>query len=244
MTTGKPRKKQRGTAMNTNTILKILERQSGAHFEVYSGYAEPGYNDSESGRVALGNWNSRTVSRKVYDKPIPFWLTVKDPDATYVAEDQTMPRIGAILEKLGIALEWDDEWAPCSECGKLIRTQPDSYSWTASYWLSDGDGIYCQDCLLEDPNDYLEYLEGNPDAANTLDLDLKSQGYRHVDESYENGWYGTEDDPHEIAGNLRKIGVERFIFEVDSVGQFNLTFSVYVHELEYHKLNSNEGGDQ
>lgn len=222
--------------METATILEILDNQKDACFGVYCGYAEPGYDDPKSGLVALGDWNSRTVRRKVYDKPLPPWLSIKDPDATYTMEDQTMPRIAAILEKLDIECEWEDEWAPCSECGKLVRVQPSSYGWTRSYWESE-EGAVCQDCVLEDPEGYLEYLEGNPRAANTLDFDLGSQGYRHVEGDYKNGFHGGQcDDPHKITESLQELGIGRFIFEIDDARQFDLSFSVWVHESEYDKL--------
>lgn len=206
--------------MKTSTILRVLEGYPWAHFELhYEGYVEPGYNDPESGLIATGDWNPRS-----WDRPIP-------------KEDLLMPRIGAILEKLKVELQWEDEWCTCGECGKLVRTQPDSYSWTRSYWYNEGIGLYCEDCILEDPEDYLEYLEGNPDTANTLNLDLEDQGYRRVDEDFENGLSGGQcDDPHKIAESLRELGIERFIFEIDSTEQFGLAFSVWVHKSEYDKL--------
>lgn len=203
--------------MNISTILQILDRQPGAYFQLhFEGYAEPGYNDPESGLITTGNWNPS-------------------------GKDNTMPRIGAILEKLGVELEWEDEWCECSECGKLVRTQPDSYSWTRSYWLHDGIGLYCQDCVLDDPEVYLEYLEGNPKTANTLDLDLGGQGYVKTEGEYENGFHSRQnDDPEVIAKSLRKLGINRFIFEIDGTGQFDIAFSVWVHKSEYSKLDSTE----
>ena len=38
------------------------------------------------------------------------------------------------LEALGYACEWYDAWATCSECGKAVRTSPNSYSWQKAYW--------------------------------------------------------------------------------------------------------------
>ncbi len=200
--------------MLRQTILNVLGNYNGAHFVLYPGYAEPGYD----GEVALGDWNPLS-----HGKVIP-------------KEHLTMPRVGAILEKLGVELEWEDEWTACGECGKLVRTSPDSYGWTRSYWESE-EGAVCQDCVLEDPAGYLEYLESNRNTANTLDLDLESQGYRQVPESYENGLYGGQsDDPSLIAESLEKLGIGRYIFEIDGVGQFDLSFSVWVHKTEYHKL--------
>ena len=227
--------------MDTSTILRILDDYACGEFQLHcEGYAEPGY-DPDTEMIATGDWNSQTVRRRVYDKPIPGWLTVKNPNETFEHVDNTMPRIAAILEKLGVALEWSDEWCDCSGCSKLFRTQPNSYSWMASYWLHDGIGQYCQDCVLDDPEDYLEHLEGNPRTANTLNLDLEVHGYRHVKGDYENGLCGGQcDDPHKIAESLEKLGIGRFIFEIDDVAQFGLSFSVWVHESEYDKLDPDE----
>jgi hypothetical protein len=221
--------------MNTSTILEVLRNYADGYFQLHEEYAEPGYDSPESGLIATGNWNSQTTRRKVYDKPIPDWLTVKNPDETYEHIDNTMPRIGAILEKLGAVLEWEDEWEICEECHKLVRTQPDSYSWKRSYWLDDCD-LHCHECIRDDPEEYLEHLEGNPKTANTLDLDLEEHEYRKVDADFENGLCGGQcDDPKIIAEGLRKLGVERFIFEIDGVAQFGLSFSVWVHESEWNK---------
>jgi hypothetical protein len=56
--------------------------------------------------------------------------------------------IDTVLERYGYAVEWSDEWATCDDCGKAVRTQPDSYSWTPRYredLLRQGD-IVCLQC--------------------------------------------------------------------------------------------------
>jgi len=205
-------------------MLSEYAEQGGHYFSLHcNGYAEPGYDDPESGIIATGNWNSSGE-----------WDSAENK---YIDTDNTMPRIAAILEKIGVEIEWEDEWAECSECGKLIRTSPDSYGWTQSYWQNDCE-ILCQDCVLADPTDYLESLEGNEHSANTLDIDLSESGYVCVnDESFENGLYGGQSDsPSVIADDLRKRGITRFIFEIDNVGQFDMDFSVWIHESETDKL--------
>lgn len=227
--------------METSTILQILDNQPEAYFQLhYDGYAEPGYDDPKSGLIATGNWNPSQRLERVWPVDTPDWLKFSNQegkDKLQRVEDYTMSRIGVILGKLGTVLEWEDEWCACSECNKLVRTEPDSYSWTRSYWLQDGIGLYCQDCVKDDPEDYLEYLEGNSNAANTLDLNLEEQGYQKIDEEYENGLYGGQcDNPHKIAESLGKLGINRFIFDIDGVNQFDTSFSVWVHKSEYHKF--------
>ena len=50
-----------------------------------------------------------------------------------------------ILESYGYSLEWSDEWATCSQCYQAVRTVPDSWGWTPSFTLLDGE-LDCVDC--------------------------------------------------------------------------------------------------
>lgn len=79
------------------------------------GYAEPGYS-SESGVIATGNWNGLLPER-----------------------------IERIFSKLEIECEWSDEWAACDDCGKLVRTESDSYFWKPLYVIV-GCGYKCLKC--------------------------------------------------------------------------------------------------
>lgn len=193
----------------------------------YDGYAEPGYDVGEAGIVATGNWNEVTG----YNHTTRQVETISD-----------LPnRILNLFEKMGIECEWSDEWATCS-CGKLIRTQPDSYGWTRSYSVYDGE-YACIECLKEDPEGYLGNLEDNPDMANTIkDIDPADYGYIKVNEdSYASGWHpGQNADPHKVAKELRAKGISRFLFHIDDVGQFDTHWSVYVHSEEEHLLNPAE----
>src|SRR5262249_6021793 len=149
-------------------------------------------------------------------------------------------RIATLLEKLGVELEWSDEWACCDQCGKAVRTKPDSYSWQAAYASTD-DGLTCHECMKADPSDYLRSLEGCSDRCVTIDLDLEAAGYRLLAGDFENGLYGGQADrPELIAEALREQGVERFIFHLDTTGQFDLSFSVWVHEEEFDLIDRND----
>jgi hypothetical protein len=69
---------------------------------------------------------------------------------------------------------------------------------------------------------------------NTIDnIDPEDYGYVKQSDRYENGWHpGQNDDPKAIAKALREKGYRRFLFQVDNVGQFDLRFSVYIHQEE------------
>jgi hypothetical protein len=184
------------------------------------GYAEPGYSDPESGVIAFGNWNDITR-----------WDAAKHE---FVTIGDTPSRIAALLEKLGVELEWADEWACCAQCSKAVRTGPDSYNWKPSFWQDDSGSITCCGCISEDPTDYLMSLEGNTRKCVTLDIDLAEQGYVLLEDGFENGFhYGQDADPKLIGKLLREQGIERFLFNLDHTGQFDLGFSVWVHEDEF-----------
>ncbi len=188
------------------------------------GYSEPGYSDPESGIVALGNWND--VSR--YD------------GRSFVHTDNAPGKVARLLEKVGVALEGSDEWEVCPSCGKCVRTKPDSYAWMPSYASTD-DGFICHECIEVDPTDYLQSLEGDSRRCVTLSLDLEAHGYKLLGDDYQNGLYGGQaDHPELIAGALREQGVERFIFHLDSTGQFDLSFSVWVHESQFDLIDREE----
>lgn len=105
----------------------------------YNGYAEPGYSDPECGIVATGDWNDITN----YVNNVHF--TISDIPS----------RIAKLFEKLGIPIEWSDEWVECSQCGKIVRTEPDSYSWKPAYTLGEGE-LWCHECEPEE-------TDGEPD---------------------------------------------------------------------------------
>jgi hypothetical protein len=189
------------------------------------GYAEPGYDDPASGVVAFGNWNN---------------VTRYDGHEFHVI-DNVPGRVASLLEKLGVELDWSDEWTICEGCHKAVRTQANSYRWRASY-ADDGCGsILCHECIKTDPTDYLQSLEGDSRRCVTIDLDLEVAGYKLLADDFENGLYGGQADrPELIADALREQGVERFIFHLDSTGQFDLSFSVWVHESEFNLIDREE----
>jgi hypothetical protein len=52
-----------------------------------------------------------------------------------------------ILEKLGYAVEWSDEWFTC-DCGTAVRTSADSYIWEPGYKEVNGE-IMCLECAKD-----------------------------------------------------------------------------------------------
>lgn len=193
-----------------------------------AGYAEPGYSDPDSGVIALGNWNSITR----WDETTRQSVTI----------DDTPARVGCILEnRLGIELEWSDEWDECGCCYKAVRTQPDSYDWQRSYIVSDDGEITCHECLTSNEDHqraYLESLEGACEHCVTIDdIDLEQFGYRCLQSDFENGFYGGQAaDPSAIGEALEEMDVSRYVFRLEYAAQFDLGFSVWVHSEQWDRI--------
>lgn len=187
------------------------------------GYSEPGYSDPECGVIATGNWND------------------------YKGSD-LCSRISNLFEKMGIELEWNDEWFSCNYCGKLVRNAPDSHWWKPSYVMGDGE-IECHECIKKDPEGHLKSLEGNYDTCNTIDRiypgqhsyiklnpDLKECKDCDNECEFETGWCGRNDSPQAVAKALEAKGIDRYLFNLEENEQFRSTWSVYVHSDEKDKL--------
>lgn len=126
---------------------------------------------------------------------------------------------------------FSDEYSVCEHCNRAFRTSPDSYSWTANYWLGDGF-IICDECVKEDfAEEYLESMHNNPKIANTIlsDNEMENIGYEKVNaDNYESGWYGTCDDPQEILEKEMEINPEYdYVFSVCGSGQFHTYFDLW-----------------
>ncbi len=187
--------------------------------EIYYGCSEPGY-DEDSG-YALGNWND--VRKEING-------------VTYI--DKTVVRLGAIFEKLGFNIEWNDEWTSCYDCNKIVRTQPDCYSWTPSY-IFDDDAceIICRNCVEEDPERILHVFEGNPDKALTIDIDLSDYGYSLLMDDLRTSMHkGETTDPQEVYKFLSGKNIEKFIFKLEYNEQFRSGYSVWVNDSELDEL--------
>jgi len=88
--------------------------------------------------AATGNWNTVTE----YNVEMKQRVTVPGGDLP--------ARLLKVLEKLGVECEWSDEWTTCCECGRLLRTNPDSWGFRP-YFQETDDGAVCFDCEPEHP---------------------------------------------------------------------------------------------
>lgn len=193
-----------------------------------AGYAEPGYgNDGRKCTfVITGNWNS---------------ITIPQTDNMAEFEDQTLPELCHKFSMGGVRTEWSDEWTPCDACGRLVRTSPDGYGWRP-YYATVGIDTVCAECIKSRPTrtrEYLAELEGNSAHCIPFELPLEKLGYIKInDEPLEHGLHGGQcDDPKIIAENMTAprmwLNVRRFVFMLDSTGQFDIRFSVWVHKDDF-----------
>jgi len=171
--------------------------------DIAQGNVEPGYNDEP---FALGDW----------------WVRV-DGD---LRESKIVP----LLTACGVDSAFYDEWTTCTECYKAVRTSPDHYGWKRGYFLFHDCEVVCHECIGEDPEPYLEALSGDPNKSITIDgVDPEEHGYTQVWGEFESGLYGGQmDSPHAIAKAFEERGWEDFVFSLDSVGQFDVKFTVFL----------------
>lgn len=192
------------------------------------GIAEPGY--PEEAVWVAGNWNSKRFPR---DSEPPLTLAESLPVRLAEALERRIP---------GIELLWLDEWLTCDQCHRAIRSQPDSYSWLPSYVATE-DGYYCLDDITEDDID--QYVNA-PKKALTFTYPLAENGWQRYKPSieqagqvptyrdsdaveFEAGWHpGQDAEPEQIYRQARADGWPEVIFSVDSSGQFDIAFSVWV----------------
>lgn len=131
-----------------------------------------------------------------------------------------------LLEKYGYSIEWEDEWSTCEECGKAVRTSPDSYGWQPSYFIMNDCELFCKDCVPMD--EYLESLEDKPTRALNDHVNPADYGYVKLEGDFENGFHpGQNANPREIYKRLHDAGHKRLLFNIDSVGQFDMYFSIW-----------------
>jgi hypothetical protein len=129
---------------------------------------------------------------------------------------------------------FSDEYTTCDDCGHVVRTSPNSYGWQPDYYMGDGF-IVCGDCFRNNEEYQENYLQdkinNSKSAVNGLikEDQLNELGFSKWNkDSYESEWYdGQNDDPAVIYDKLQD-GYRDIIFFIDSTGQFDIHFSVWI----------------
>ena len=184
-------------------------------------YAEPGYSlDNEEMPILLANWNAETR-----------WNRKTDESETV---SNLMPMLCDFAEKVNCSIEWSDEWSVC-ECQKAFRHSPDSYGWTMFGGHINGQSV-CGECIKIDPDEYFEEISGNPRKAITINgLNPEEHNFIRLNsESFQYGLYGGQNASSDsIAETLKNADITDFLFSIDSTGQFDMKFSVFVREEDH-----------
>ena len=152
--------------------------------------------------------------------------TIDKDKYIFLANWNNFPKNLSHALELNGELEWSDEWMSCSDCNKLVRTQPNSYGWKQSFWLNECE-IICRQCL--DEEEYIRYLLNNPDHVNVFDdLDLSKHGFENLNGEFESGLYGISDKPKDILkAFMAKHPQKEFVFSGLGQEQFRLTFEIW-----------------
>jgi hypothetical protein len=195
------------------TINKLGDITSAPH------YSEPGYKLEEGKTCILfGNWNRNRYHRLG---------EASTPDQ--IAEDDFYEEFCKQLETVA-ELEWHDEWTTCSDCGGAIRTSPDGHGWQKSYVELGGDQI-CRRCAPAQADEIIEELAGNPRLCLSANLGIKlaEHGYVRLAQDFERGLHHHQAaDPQLIGKTLLARGIDRYVFAMEAVGQFDTRFAVWV----------------
>jgi len=190
-----------------NLLEKVLDSllENSVIDEHCLSYGEIGYNLGEGRKgILLANWNK-------FDKHSNFmeWL------------------------EQHYELEWSDEWIVDYNDLTAYRTTADSYSWQQQFRITDCGELITPNSDIEDWVEHCKFDRNNYKVANSclpdfMEEQLEEAGFTLLEEDFEDGWYGKNDNPTEIAERIfDDTEYNELIFVLDSVGQFAITFKVY-----------------
>lgn len=179
------------------------------------------------------------------EKDIQWFIGYAEPGYTdkgkgvLVANWNEEERAGEIAEKLGYETEWSDEWTSCSDCNRLVRTQPSMYFWLPAYVTLGRSGTedICKKCFEADWESYL--LELLPAVENSRHRSLpdwvkeewmQDLGYVRYGEEQETGLHRhQDDDPATVLKQLRPH-YDSIVFQVASKDQFAVQWVTWVRK--------------
>ena len=131
--------------------------------------------------------------------------------------------------------DYDDSVFDCSECYKAYRKDEYNGCGYANYYVGDGY-ILCENCVKENPDDYINSLVNEPTKANTIfDYgELLKLDFEKVNiDPYANGWYNRVDNPTKIMAKARaEKPKSEFIFSIrKTYNPFECEFDLYEREV-------------
>lgn len=197
---------------NVDFLAAIDESGIGRAYE----YAEPGYTVPKDHVAALfGNWNTGNSG---LDLCMALAIGPENEEALLKFLDREF------------ILEWNDEWTYCTECGKPVRTEGDSYSWTPSWVVRDNCGFICLHCI--DFDDVLPDYIDNPNKAWNFEIvRLYGAGFNPLPDSWHGGIREFSVDPRKVYAEIKEKNPENsYIFRITDVEQFGVNFEIWEKE--------------
>lgn len=201
--------------------------------DYYPGCAEIGYDDKP---VLAANWNG------------PGEYERKHLDTEWGREQfkhkATLEKLSRIVDDIQhVSLEWSDKWTGCNDCGKAVRTSPDSYGWQASWvWASDSE-IVCRECWKDSISDIIEFymsdyhhrFSNKALPGDFMEL-LENEGFTCWTETpdectrYETGLHpGQNDNPAKVFKQIMENDKRwEVVFVITDVGQFDIHWAAFV----------------
>lgn len=191
-----------------NRVLNYMRKLNIGGFEVYVGcYEIQSYDQNMKEFVVIADWNDITRKLTAY-----------------------------IESECDAEIDFDDEYSTC-ECGKVVLIQPQFYGWTPNYMVGDGY-LLCRECAESEPDTVIEEHVNSTCAIRNWMLPIIEEAGFVCFESedscnrYETGFHpGQNDGPQKVeAWLLDNLPDHDYIFAVDSVGQFDVQWSVHVRK--------------
>lgn len=129
---------------------------------------------------------------------------------------------------------WDTSFE-CSECYKVYQRLEYNACSYANYYCGDGY-ILCENCVKENPDDYINSLVNEPTRVNTIfDYgELLKLNFEKVNtDPYANGWYNRVDNPTKIMAKARaEKPKSEFIFSIrKTYNPWECEFDLYEREV-------------
>ena len=148
-----------------------------------------------------------------------------------------------LKEKVEVECRFEDEIDSCRECLKAIEITPSSYGWLPNYMADEEMIPVCRECIENDvflQEEFIEILSNHdsherPRAIIDWFRPISEEhGFKCLEndemacERFETGFHpGQNDDPEEIKKWMEEnLPDHEFLFCVDSVGQFDCTWSL------------------
>lgn len=211
-------------------ILEYADRH-GLYIVEAWGVVEPGYDDVVT---LLADWNEPSTHPDSYDAKHP----------GYAEKRRRTSKIGRyVLENLEhVNIDWHDEWETCQDCGKLVRTSPDSYSWEPYFIILNDCELVCFDCLEDEVEAVIEEYQNQNDKVvpSHFITQIKDAGFDCLEdcEIFESGFHpGQNDTPENVLNDIYERVGERwfhntfdYIWTITGVGQFDIGFTVLVRK--------------